>query len=74
MKERKRLRRQIFVLTKEEKKAAACVLAAIILGLATKHYRETHPRPQQHLASKTHPARTVSPAAPTPSPDDADGD
>ncbi|MDQ6939069.1 MAG: hypothetical protein M3119_02825 [Verrucomicrobiota bacterium] len=35
--------RQIFVFTPEEKKAAACVLGALLLGLATKHYRDTHP-------------------------------
>lgn len=46
MKKRQRpLRLQIFVLTLEEKKAVACVLAAFILGLATKHYRAMHPSP-----------------------------
>lgn len=43
MKQPKRIRRQIFVLTPEEKKAAGCVLAALLLGLATMHYRATHP-------------------------------
>jgi hypothetical protein len=38
-------RRQIFVLTPEEKKAICFVLIAFVLGLATKHYRDTHPRP-----------------------------
>ena len=42
--QRKRARREIFVFTPEEKKAAACVLGALILGLATKHYREANPR------------------------------
>ncbi|MDQ3118114.1 MAG: hypothetical protein M3Q89_00865 [Verrucomicrobiota bacterium] len=45
MKQAKQARRQIFVLTPEEKKAVACVLAAFVLGLGTKHYRSTHPRP-----------------------------
>ena len=58
----KPVRRQIFVFTAQEKKAAACVVGALLLGLATKHYRETHPRPppkptareqyQQQLADK----------------------
>jgi len=38
-------RRQILVLTPEEKKAICFVLIAFVLGLATKHYRDTHPRP-----------------------------
>lgn len=36
----KRARREIFVLTAAEKKIVALVLAALILGLTTKHYRE----------------------------------
>ena len=36
-------RREIFVLTPEEKKTVCFVLIAFILGLATKHYRDTHP-------------------------------
>ena len=38
-------RREIFVLTPEEKRAAACVVGAFLLGLATMHYRAKHPRP-----------------------------
>lgn len=49
---RKRARRQIFVFTPEEKKAAACVVAALMLGLATKHYRETHPRTPPPLSER----------------------
>ena len=45
MKEPKKIRRQAFVLTSEEKKAIACVLGALLLGLATMHYRAHHPRP-----------------------------
>jgi len=36
----KPVRRQIFVLTPEEKKTVCFVLAAFILGLVTMHYRE----------------------------------
>ncbi len=45
-------RRQIFVLTPEEKKVVACVLAAFCLGLATQHYRRTHPRPPPPLSAR----------------------
>lgn len=38
----KKVRREIFVLTPEEKRTVCFVLLAFILGLATKHYRETH--------------------------------
>jgi hypothetical protein len=40
----KPLRRQVFVLTPDEKRAAACVIGAFLLGLATMHYRAKHPR------------------------------
>lgn len=36
-------RREIFVLTPEEKKTVCFVLIAFVLGLATKYYREAHP-------------------------------
>jgi hypothetical protein len=38
-------RREIFVLTPEEKKAVCFVLVAFLLGLATKSYRSNHPIP-----------------------------
>jgi len=38
----KKIRREIFVLTPEEKRTVCFVLIAFVLGLATKHYRETH--------------------------------
>jgi hypothetical protein len=38
-------RRQIFILTLEEKKTVCFVLIAFVLGLATKHYRDRHPVP-----------------------------
>ena len=39
------VRRQIFVLTPEEKRTIGFVLVMFALGLATKHYRENHPAP-----------------------------
>jgi hypothetical protein len=41
----KRDRRDIFVLTPEEKSTLCFVLAALVLGLTVKHYRETHSIP-----------------------------
>lgn len=38
----KRLRREIFVLTPEEKRTICFVLVAFLLGVATKHYRADH--------------------------------
>lgn len=45
-------RRQIFVLTPEEKKTIAFVLCAFILGLAVKHYRDAHPAPPRPFSVK----------------------
>ena len=42
---RKAVRRQIFVFTPDEKRAAACVVGAFLLGLGTMYYRARHPRP-----------------------------
>ena len=38
-------RREVFVFTPDEKRAAACVLGAFVLGLATMYYRANNPRP-----------------------------
>jgi len=38
-------RREIFILTSEEKKTIAFVLIAFVLGLGTKYYRDHHPVP-----------------------------
>ncbi len=88
MKKTKRIRRQIFVLTLEEKKAIACVLGAFVLGLATMHYRATHPRPPPPLTpreeyaakkaarantSRAHAARRQAAAAAEPRPTAAPG-
>jgi hypothetical protein len=45
--------RQRFRLTPTEKRVAAFVLAAFVLGLATKCYRDTHPQ-QAVLINKDH--------------------
>jgi hypothetical protein len=71
MKPRKVLRRQVFVLTPEEKRAVACVLGAFLLGLGTMHYRAKHPRPQAAPAAKEEGAAKGTAAATkrqTPSP------
>ena len=53
-----------FVLTPEEKKALIFVFAAMALGLATMHYRDTH----RHIARSEVPSH----AKPKPSPADSD--
>jgi hypothetical protein len=42
-KSKKRIGREILVLTAEEKRTIAFVLIAFVLGLATKCYRDQHP-------------------------------
>ena len=44
MKRDKPVRRQVFVLTPDEKKAVFCVLGVLVLGIGTMKYRATHPR------------------------------
>jgi hypothetical protein len=86
----KRIRRQILVLTPEEKKVVACVLAALTLGLVTQQYRAAHPRQpapptaqeqraakiaQRSAATKARSARTARAAVPaTPPPAEIDDD
>jgi hypothetical protein len=52
-------RREIFVLTPEEKKTVCVVLVAFVLGLATKCYRDGHPplvqEPKIHVRGHTSP-------------------
>lgn len=55
-----KVRRQIFVLTPEEKKAVACVLGALALGLMTKQYRATHPRPPPAPTAKEERAAKIA--------------
>ena len=38
-------RRELFVLTPEEKRTICFVLIVFLLGLATKYYRDNHPAP-----------------------------
>jgi len=56
--------KQRLVLTSEEKRVIAFILAAFVLGLAAKHYRATHPRPMPDV-DKKHPhfgAYSISPS------------
>ena len=57
----KQVRREIFVLTPEEKRTICFVLLAFLLGLATKHYRATHSPP----VSKSEVTHSIS-ASPDP--------
>ncbi|HYR23227.1 MAG TPA: hypothetical protein VEP30_09945 [Chthoniobacterales bacterium] len=44
--------RHKLVLTPEEKRVITFVIAAFILGLATKCYRDTHPQPPVQMDKK----------------------
>jgi hypothetical protein len=46
----KKRRRDIFVLTPEEKSTLCFVLGALVLGLTVKHYRKTHSSPPAKTA------------------------
>jgi hypothetical protein len=61
----KPVRREIFVLTPEEKKTVCFVLVAFVLGLATKHYRDAHPStaPNPATAVRDHATSKPSPAS-----------
>ena len=60
----KRVRREVFVLTPEEKRTVCFLVLAFIIGLATKHYRATNAvTPLQVAVDRTittagHPAST----------------
>jgi len=41
-----------FVLTPEEKRVICFVIAALLLGVGTKCYRDTHPRPPVQMEKK----------------------
>lgn len=61
MKKQKRLRSQVFVLTPEEKKVIAFVIAAFLLGLAAQHYRAAHPpAPRAELNNEEHRVRKTA--------------
>ena len=46
----KQSRRELIVLTPEEKRTVVFVLIAFLLGLGAKHYRETHAVPLRRTA------------------------
>lgn len=60
---RKVPRRQIFILTPDEKKAAACVIGAFLLGLGTMQYRAKNPRPAPSPSEKEQQAAKRSAAS-----------
>ena len=60
--------RQRFLLTPSEKRLAIFILAAFVLGLGTKYYRDTHSSPapatekmEQPSSVKTHKIKRTSP-------------
>jgi hypothetical protein len=55
-------RRQIFVLTPEEKRTIAFVLIMFVLGLATAHYRAAHSEPSSKIAVNETATVTARPA------------
>jgi len=58
--------KQRLVLTREEKRVIAFILAAFVLGLAAKHYRDTHPQPAPYI-DKKHPYSRGYRPSPSPS-------
>ena len=59
----KPVRREIFVLTPEEKRTVCFILLAFVLGLVTKHYRAVYAvTPLQ--AAVDHTIKTATPPAP----------
>jgi hypothetical protein len=44
--------RHKLVLTPEEKRVITFVIAALLLGLVTKYYRDAHPRPPVQMEKK----------------------
>jgi hypothetical protein len=55
-------RREIFVLTPEEKRTIAFVLSMFVLGLATAHYRAAHSVPPTKIAIDETATATSRPA------------
>jgi hypothetical protein len=61
--------RQRLVFTPEEKRVIVFVLIALILGLATKHYRDNHPQPPARIDQKhPHSRAERRPLSPSSSP------
>jgi len=58
----KKVRREIFVLTPEEKRIVCFVLIAFVLGLATKYYRMAHPPASLKTEVKSSASASSNPA------------
>ncbi len=63
MKRTRRVRRQVFVFTPEEKRAAWCFVAICALGLGTMRYREQHPQTPKLTAREQFQADKAAKAA-----------
>jgi len=50
VKSKRSVRRQVFLLTPEEKRTVSFVLIAFLVGIGAKHYRETHAVPRRQTA------------------------
>jgi hypothetical protein len=50
-----------FVLTPEEKRVICFVIAALLLGVGTKCYRDTHPQPPAQMDKKQQHSRKSRP-------------
>jgi hypothetical protein len=59
---KKAARREIFVLTPEEKRTISFVLIMFLLGVATAHYRIAHSIPPSKIAVNETAATTARPA------------
>ncbi|HEV2806047.1 MAG TPA: hypothetical protein VGW57_14080 [Chthoniobacterales bacterium] len=59
MKPRNTARRQLLVLTPEEKRTVSFILVALLLGIGAKHYRDRHAVPPRQTAI-VDTAKTVS--------------
>ncbi len=58
-------RRQIFILTLEEKKTVCFVIIAFGLGLATMYYRDRHPAPSPKPVTSVREKAKPKPARPS---------
>ncbi|HLW36571.1 MAG TPA: hypothetical protein VKS98_13020 [Chthoniobacterales bacterium] len=59
--------RHRLVLTSEEKRVVTFVIAALLLGVGTKHYREGRPKPPLKVEKKHAASHPVRPDASPPS-------
>jgi hypothetical protein len=51
----------LFVLTREEQRTIAFIILALVLGLATMHYRHTHQKGETPNEAKSTPFASASP-------------